>query len=229
MTDTSIMRWCGLTGILGAALLLAADWTMLGTWSSGQEFNEKWHIFLTEMPRWRLALGGLAGPIGAWCYVVGFWQVRVALKPAGRVLAFVVFAGFSLSFVWAAAAFHSSFPLLADALRTKQAAAGNVTAESLLQDPGFQYFGMLFLGAMPPAGLACLLLAYAVLWKPTRYPRWFAALNPAVLFLLSAAFRWMPAPLGGPLVIGAGNLAFLIVFVCSTALLWNDKGDPAVQ
>jgi hypothetical protein len=30
------------------------------------------------MPRWRLVAGGLAGPIGAWCYGIGFWQLDVA-------------------------------------------------------------------------------------------------------------------------------------------------------
>ena len=49
-------------------------------------------------------------------------------------------------------------------------------------------------------------------------PRWFAALNPAVLFLLTTLFEWVPAPLGGPLVIGAGNLVFLVFFAASTAL-----------
>ena len=191
---------------------------MLGTFTSGRQFQEQWHVLLADMPRWRLIVGGLAGPVGAWCYGIGFWQLYLALKPAGRCLAFLVFAGFSLSFVWAAGAFHTSFPLLADAWRAKQAAgsAGDVTA-----DPTFQYFGLLFLAAMPPAAVATALLAYAVVRKETRYPRWFAAINPALLYLLTQGLAWVPAPLGGLLVVGAGNMTFLVFFASSTALLWN--------
>lgn len=194
---------------------------MLGALTSGREFNEQWHVLLAGMPRWRLIAGGLAGPIGAWCYGVGFWQVYLALKPAGRRLAFLVFAGFSLGFVWAAAAFHTSFPLFADAWRAKQAAGNGATMGDVTADPTFHYFFLLFLGGMPAAGMASLLLAYAVLRKDTRYPRWFAVVNPALLYLATMTFAWIPAPLGGLLVVGAGNMVYLLFFACSTALLWN--------
>src|SRR5262249_3611466 len=114
MGDVSILRGCGVAGLTGATILLAADWIMLGTFTSGWEFNERWYGLLAEMPRWRVEVGGLAGPIGAWCYFIGFWQLYVALRPAGRRVAFAVFAGFSLSFIWVAGAFHTSFPLVAD-------------------------------------------------------------------------------------------------------------------
>jgi hypothetical protein len=97
---------CGIAGMVGASLLLAADWTLLGTFSSGSEFKENWCALLSEMPRWRLLIGGLVGPVGAWFYVVGFWQLYLNLKPAGRPLAFAVFAGFSMSFVWVAGAIY---------------------------------------------------------------------------------------------------------------------------
>jgi hypothetical protein len=74
--------------------------------------------------------------------------------------------------------------------------------------------------------VSVVLLAYAVLRKETLYPRWFAALNPALLFLLSTLFQWLPAPLGGLLVIGAGNLVFLVFFTVSTMLLWHGGGPP---
>jgi hypothetical protein len=230
MDEVSTLRWCGVAGLAGATVLLAADWILLGTFTSGREFNERWYVLLSSMPRWRLVVGGLAGPVGAWCYGIGFWQLYLALKPAGQRLAFVVFAGFSLSFVCSAGAFHASFPLLADAWYAKQAAGAGAALGDVTTDPTFHYFGLLFVASMPSAAIATALLAYAVIWKNTRYPRWFAAMNPALLFLLTRAFVWMPAPLGGLLIIGAGNIVFLLFFACSTALLWNgglrrDIGD----
>lgn len=224
MGDVQTLRWCGAAGIFGAALLLAADWVMLGTFTSGREFNERWYVLLADVPRWRVLAGGLAGPVGAWFYVVGFWQLYLALKPAGKRLAFLVFAGFSMSFIWAAAAFHTSFPLMADAWQAREAAGGAIT------ESAFGYFGLLFYAGLAPSALGTVLLAYAVLCRPTRYPRWFAALNPGLFYLLTWSFAWVPAPLGGLMVVGAGNLVFLTFFAASTALL-RDGGrgeSPAV-
>jgi hypothetical protein len=208
-------------GLGGATILLAADWTMLGTLTSGWEFTDRWYVLLSEIPRWRLVAGALAGPIGAWCYGLGFWQLYVALKPAGQRLAFLVFAGFSLSFVWTAGAFHTSFPFVADAWLAQQSAANGAAAGELTAGPTFRYFGSLFLAGLAPAAVASALLPYAILRKRTRYPRWFAACNPALLYLPTALFARVPAPLGALLVVGAGNMIFLVFFACSTALLWN--------
>jgi hypothetical protein len=188
---------------------------MLGTFTSGREFNERWFVLLAEVPRWRVVAGGLAGPVGAWFYVVGFWRLYLALKPAGRRLAFVVFAAFSMSFVWAAGAFHASFPLMGDAWRAREAAGDAVT------ESAFRYFGLLFYAGLAPSAVGTVLLAYAVLRGRTRYPRWFAVLNPGLLYLLAGSFAWVPAPVGGLLVIGAGNLVFLTFFAASTAVLWE--------
>jgi hypothetical protein len=220
--DAPTLRLCGLAGLVGASLLLAADWTLLGTFTSGSEFKENWGALLSEMPRWRLLIGGLVGPVGAWFYVVGFWQLYLALKPAGRPLAFAAFAGFSMSFVWVAGAFHTSFPFLADAWRMRGAATGDgTTGVREAAERMFAYAGWLYYVGLAPSLVGAVLLAYAVLGKRTRYPRWFAALNPALLYPLSTLFQWLPAPLGGLLVIGAGNLVFLVYFAVSTALLWN--------
>jgi hypothetical protein len=84
MVDIQTVRWCGICGLFGATLLLIADWLLLSTFVSGPELMETWYIVLSKIPTWRLTLGGLLGPVGAWCYVLGFWQVYLALRPAGR-------------------------------------------------------------------------------------------------------------------------------------------------
>jgi hypothetical protein len=231
MSDLSTIRWCGAAGIFGATLLLAADWILLGTLTSGSEFQRNWQVYLSAMPSWRLTVGGLAGPIGAWFYVVGFWQLYLALKPAGRVLAFVVFAGFSMSFVWVAGAFHPSLPFVADALRAKQAASGEGGAVvQAAAERTFAYAGALYHVGLAPSVVGVALLAWTVFRKRTRYPRWFLAFNPALLYALTMLFEQVPEPLGGLLVIGAGNLVFLCFFALSTVLLWNGgrREGPAV-
>ena len=226
MADVPALRWCGASGLCGAALLLTADWFLLGTSLSGPELMENWLSVLARMPGWRLTVGGLLGPVGAWCYVVGFWQVYLALRPGGRRLAFGCFTGLSMTFIWVAGAFHTSFPFIAHARLSQEAATGEGAAVvRSLCEQSFAYFGLLLVLGLIPSVAALGILAYAVLRRAARYPRWFVVCNPAVLYALAYPFRWMPAPLGGLLAIGTGNLVFLAFFALSTILLWNGGRD----
>src|SRR5262249_22524076 len=117
-------------------------------------------------------------------------------------------------------------PFLADAWRLREAAAGDgTTAVWEAAERMFAYAGWLYYIGLAPSLVGAVLLAYAVLRKRTCYPRWFAALNPALLYPLATLFQSLPAPLGGLLVIGAGNLVFFVFFDVSTALLWNEGSE----
>jgi hypothetical protein len=52
-------------------------------------------------------------------------------------------------------------------------------------------------------------------------PRRTVVFNPLVLYGLTLMFRFVPAPLGGLLYVGYGNLIFLVFFAASTAVLWR--------
>lgn len=233
MNGHQAIRSCGFAGIVGAALLLASDWLMLGHWTSGRELAENWLELLADTAKWRVIVGAAVGPLGAWLYVIGFWQIYLALRPAGHWLAFFCWAGFSVAFIYVAAAFHASFPFIADAAQSMDSAgtdAGNAPPGAV-----FEYAGLLFAISVLPALLGCLIMAYAVLALPTRYPRWMVVFNPALLYAVTLTFRYIPAPLGGPLCIGFGNIIFLMFFVASTMVLRNggrehgDRGTRLVE
>ncbi len=203
-------------------MLLASDWLMLGTFTDARGFEDNWLTILAEMPKWRVISGAIAGPLGAWLYIVGFWQLYLALRPAGMRLAFVCWAGFSIGFIYVAGAFHASFPFMAHAAQLMDTVqSSSPESATVLAQQTINYAGMLFLASMLPSLVGCLALAYAVLILPTRYPRWTVAFNPLVLFVFTLCFRFVPAPLGGLLQIGYGNILFLIFFTASTAVLWQ--------
>ena len=215
------MRYCGGAGLMGAAMLLASDWLMLGTFCGANEFMDDWPTLLAEMPAWRVTLGAIAGPLGAWLYVVGFWQLYLALRPAGKRLAFVCWAGCSIGFIYVAGAFHTSFPFMSYAIHSTTAFAGDGPQRAAAAQQTMEYAAMLFSAGGLPSLVGYLSLAYAVLILPTRYPRWTVAFNPLVLFVFTLTFRFVPAPLGGLLYVGFGNILFLVFFAASTAVLWN--------
>lgn len=156
------LRCFGVCGIIGAALLLCADWLMLGSLTSGAEFNASWLDRLVAMPLWRIRLGGLAGPIGACFYALGFWQIYLALRQADRNLAFVCFAGFSVSFVCIAGSFHAAFPFMAALTSAHNAVPGNLVVDASYAD-AMVYFRQLFYLGSAPALVSVLLLPYLVL------------------------------------------------------------------
>lgn len=229
MSELQKLRFCGLTGVSAALLLLTSDWLMLGTLTDARSFNDEWLLILGTMPPWRVVLGAITGPLGAWLYLIGFWQVYVAVQPASTRLAFTCWAGLSLAFVYIAGALHSSFPFLAHVARTLEFAEqqGGRTVLEGSAIHALHYSGMLFIASALPALVGCTALAYAVLALPTRYPRWAVAFNPLVLFLGTLLFRFVPAPLGGLLSIGYGNILFLVFFAVSTKCLWHGGRLPA--
>jgi hypothetical protein len=127
-----------------------------------------------------------------------------------------------MTFIWVAGAFHTSFPFVAHAWLSQEAVTGEGAAVvKWHSEQSFAYFALLFTVGLLPSVVALGLLAYTVLRRPTLYPRWSVLCNPALLYLVAYPFRWLPAPLGGPLFIGTGNLVFMLFFSLSTTWLWN--------
>lgn len=169
---------------------------------------------LTESPNWRLFLAGIGGPVGACLFVVGFWHVYLALKPGGQKTAFLCAVGFSAAYI-ILGAFHAAFPVVAFMNRMQPA----------FDDPNMRdamgYIMRIGFVGVVPAIISMLMLPALILFRRSRYPKWFAIVNPGLIFLCTSAFHYAPAPIGGFLVVGAGSLAFLAFFIISTAVLWH--------
>lgn len=213
------LRTFGILGVVGSLLLLLSDWVLLGAPTSGREFGVRWLEILSTMPRWRLTVGGLAGPIGACFYAAGFWHVYLGLRPANRLLSFACFVAQSSSFV-SLAAFHAAFPFAAH-LKTINDVAGENPIVRDSYGAAMEYLGNMYYTGLALGLVGALLLIGLLLAGRTRYPRWFVLVNPSFLWVACFAFRYVPAPLGGPLFIGAGNIAHLIFFILSTIVLWR--------
>jgi hypothetical protein len=217
--EIRLLRSCGVVGICAAVFLLAADWTLMGSFVSGPEFRRRWHEILSGMPPWRLYVGGLAGPVGACLYAVGFWHVYLAVRPAGRKVALAVFASLTLSFALIAGGFHTALPFVAYAWQSRTATT--VPAVTAPIDDLFQYAKAIYTLGLIPGFVGMALLGYAVLTGRTRYRRSFVIWNPGLLYVATYLFERLPAPMGGLLVIGAGNLVFLVFFAASVVVVWN--------
>lgn len=213
------LRYLGVCGAFGAFVLLISDWVMLGAPTSGQEISVKWLDVLAAMPKWRLTCGGLGGPIGACLYPFGFGQLYLGLRPGGRPLAFLCFLCFTFSFV-CLGAFHAAFPFAGYLHSIYETLNANPAVEHAYAN-AMAYLGTMYYVGLAPAVIPILLMPWLVLSGHTKYPKWFVLANPAIFWIGSLAFRYIPAPLGGPLVMGSGNIAFFLFFCFSTVALWH--------
>lgn len=176
---------------------------------------------MTEMPGWRLVVGGALGATLLPLLVVGMWHLYQGLAPAGLWLALPppIFLGY---FLCLGAASHLSYAHIGATLSVADE-AGPAARPALHRVYRLQR--TIFLAVAP--GLAAgafgsIWLAAAVLIGPTHYPRWFALINPLVLGLpFFVADRWLPASISGYVKAPFVHLAFAPFFLVSTALLWD--------
>jgi hypothetical protein len=90
------------------------------------------------------------------------------------------------------------------------------------------YFGALLGVLAVPLLVYTGLFVYAVLRRPTRYPRWIVLVTPTLLFVVTHIPEYLVPPTSGPLYAayavlagGAANLGLLVFFTAATIALWH--------
>lgn len=218
-TEVQRLRLLGLVGVLAAATMFLSDCIIMDSSASGAEFGRVALSRLAEAPNWRLMFGGIGGPIGACLFVVGFGHVYLSLAPGGRKSALLCSAGFAAGYI-ILGAWHAAGPMVAFVMRMDPGL-------EIMDHESWAYMSVLGMLGFVPAACSLLLLPLLILFRSTRYPKWFALFNPGLINLIgTVAFQFAPAPIGGYLVIGCGSLSFLLFFIISTVVLWHGGKPP---
>ena len=219
------LRLAGVVSLACAATVFVADVIMLGLPVSGSAVVD--YRSLANIPDWRLRLGSY-GAFVIIIFVVGVWQLYEGIKPAGRWWSIPPFLLLSFFFI-GGAIFHFLVPFMGAALKAQQQTegVGHESVETLVQTMRSYWLAPYYAAAFSLA-IGTLWFAAAILFRPTHFPRWMAALSPG--FPIGAAFlmtRWLPAPVGGYLYPPFVHFATPLIFGVSTALLWNVETDSS--
>jgi hypothetical protein len=199
-------------GIVGALAMFAGDMFLYGHWGSGADFIIQHRTVIEGASTLRLYIAGALGPFAAIFYVIGARHIYLRLQPAKSLLRLVTSLAFVATFV-VAGAIHAVWA--ANALVMRGVSHGHASPE--LQTVAWDYLQLLFRIAEVVGYPAALLLFLLVLMRQTTYPRWSALLNPGVVMLAAPLFRFLPSPIGAPVVGGLFNLAFVVFFSMSLA------------
>lgn len=218
------IRLAGVASLACAVIVFASDVVMLGLPVSGVEVSD--YHSLARIPEWRLRLGSY-GAFVIILFVVGVWQLYEGIKPAGAwwsIPPFLLLAYFFIT----GALFHFLVPFMGAAVKTQTQIQGEGSeAIKTLVHTMRSYWLAPYYAAVVSLTIGTLWFAAAVLFRPTYFPRWMAALSPGipigVAFLIT---RWLPAPFGGCMLPPVVHFATPLIFGASTALLWNIEIDP---
>ena len=215
------LLFTGTAGLIGALLMFAGDMFLYGHWGSGAHFVSTYKTVIAAASTPRLYIAGAFGPVAAIFYLLGARHIHLRLQPAKPLLRTVTSVAFAATFV-VAGAIHAVWA--ANALVMRGVAHGHASPE--LQTVVWDYLQLLFRIAEVVGYPAAFLLFLLVLMRQTTYPRWSAVLNPGVVMIAAPLFRFLPNPIGAPVVGGLFNLAFAVFFVMSLATWGHSQYRP---
>ncbi len=223
MDEIKVIRLTGLAGILGAILMFIGDMFLYGGFYSGSEYYEYSRRIMGEIPLLRLMIGGAIGPIASILYAIGFWQIYLAIKSAGKVLASISFSGFAVMSI-IAGSYHSGFVNTGLILRARASIQQcDLESVKILLGQSIDYLHFLYNMMFVFGTIGTIIFMFTIIFRKTYYPKWIILFTPTLLLLTSSIAAYIPSPFGGIIYGGYINLIFLLFFCVSTFLLWHGE------
>lgn len=213
---------------LGVVADLASGYSLEGAAGITTAFSvlslENLSVFLASKPVAQVVLGHYLAILGIPLGLFGFWQVYQAIKSAGWGLSRSVWYLGVFAYV-AGTVFHSTFAFITFGVQAAESAppAAEPAMQTMLDtfELVFEPLGVLLVGVM---AVALTFIFYAIAFRETHYPRWFALANPLVIQAMTGLLALVsPLELRIFFTVTAYNLSLLVFYAVSTALLWNSQ------
>jgi hypothetical protein len=209
----TIIRLCGIAGILGALIIGIGDLLYNHIPGSMQTLYEK----MSSLPQKRLVTSGMLGLIGSWLYLLSVFHIYYAFLSFSVGFAFAV----SFSFALVAVAYgvgHASYYAIGSS--AKVARDNNLDVESAGK-MGEVLFSRIVLITYFPVAVAMLLMLYGIISGRSAYPLWMAIFLPIIPYSLRTPVLKILRGRVHELVRDSyDNFVMLIFFLMSTIVLW---------
>ncbi len=219
MTKKKFLRTCGILGIIGGLINIAADLMLIVGPLPGNYGLDAMSVYTPFKLCMAGSLLGAAVGIPMWLFIL--IPLYYALKPAGKVFAVPVVILLGHNFILSAV-FHN-MAALAHAAYT---AVANVGAESKpVLEEMISRFDLYIMRIGPfyaiSLALGSILLIIAILSGKTLYKRWMAVFSPLLVMLIMFVSNNLPAPVGGYFAPYDGSLMYTVFFLITTIAVWN--------
>jgi len=209
----TIIRLCGIAGILGAIATGLGDLLYHHTPGSTQTLYEK----MSSLPQKRLVTAGVLGLIGSWLYFFSAFHLYYAFLPVGDNFALAVALFFAMVAISYGVA-HASFYAIGS---TAKFARDNQLDVGSAGKLGEALFSRVVQIAYIPVGVVSLLMFYGVLSGRSAYPVWMAVFLPIVPYLLRVlVLKLLRGRVHELIRDSYDNFVLLMFFLVSTIVLW---------
>ncbi|QEK06866.1 DUF6796 family protein [Treponema phagedenis] len=153
----------------------------------------------------RLRIGGLLGPIAAFFYCVGCFNIWLTAAEEYKIIGFVIslLACFGIIL---GGAYHSHFTYFGLIGRCDDKRGLDYVEKNI------SFLAKIALSIM---GIFLLSLAVLIVFGKTLYPRWFVVFTPLATYFLQSIWEKLPQPYRIILRGGWGNLVFVIYFTAA--------------
>ena len=192
-------------GLIGAVLMFCGDMTLYFDKNDYKQTGTLEPIIeiMKALPKRRVMLGGLIGPVAAFLYCIGFYHIVLITDESAYVLSFAAFL-LNCSGIIAGGAYHSHCAYLG--LLGDDDKRGDL-------DIVMGYFSKLSVLLYIGEGLGLLLLIILIVTGKTILPIWMVLLSPGVLFLLKPLARKLPKGLHMVISGGFTNIIFVVYYL----------------
>lgn len=199
----------GITGVVGAILMYLGDMLLYYTPEAITNFEEEITPIMGKVSFTRLTVGGLLGPLCAAMYLVGYYQIYLAINFTHKKMARIIFALLGVA-IFFGGAFHSHFAPIGFASHFNKS---NVLAE--IEKYAITTYSVMIILNL----LGFILLTYLILFKKTLYPKWIVLCTPLILIWFSNLVQLLPQPFKIIIAGGWSNITAILFFAVSTSVL----------
>lgn len=210
----TIIRLCGIAGIVGALLTGIGDLLYNHIPGSTQTLYEKMSTFTQK----RLVTAGLMGLIGCWLYLFSVPHLYYAFLPAGEGLAWTL----SIAFALVAAAYgvgHAAYYAIGSAVKVAKDHQLDVEAAG---KQGAALFPKIVLLTYLPVSVVSILMIYGVVTAGSAYPVWMFIFLPIIPYLLRPiVLKVLRGRVHELIRDSYDNFVLLLYFFVSTLVLWR--------
>lgn len=210
----TIVRVCGMAGILGALITGVGDLLYHHIPNSKLTLAER----MSSLPQARLITAGVLGLVGSWLYLLGAFHLYYAFLSAGTGFAFAV----SFSFALVAIAYgvgHASFYAIGSSAKVARENGLDVETAGKC---GEALFSRVTLVAYAPVAAAMSLMLYGIVTGRSAYLLWMAIFVPIVSYLLRVpVLKTLRGRVHELIRDSYDNFVLLMYFFVSTLVLWK--------
>jgi hypothetical protein len=216
-----LLRLAGILAILGGFINGISDYLLQGGLIGRAAVNTYEH--LPNAPFDLVFLGSIIGNAALPFWLLGFWPLYHALKPAGPWLS--IPPVFILGYFYALCpGYHGSYALYAAGFQAHQQMSQSEVMITLIEQLHAYHEVILI-----PIGITCIIgsiwLIIAILSKRTYFPLWVVLFTPIIVPITQPWIEMLPSPYGGFIRPAWGTTIMTLLFIIATKLIWNAKEE----